>query len=67
MGGGTRTTRDPRYQQALRLLAQIKEERTEIEQGLRPQPAPGFQAVVEPEALRPKVLRRTLSGPIAIR
>jgi HK97 family phage prohead protease len=60
-------TRDPRYQHALRLLGQIKEDRAEIEQGLRPQPAPGLEAAVEPEAMRPKVLRRVLSGPITIR
>lgn len=60
-------TRDPRYQGALRLGAQIKEERAEIERRLRPQPALGLEAAVQPEALRPKVLRRVVSGPIAIR
>ena len=60
-------TRDPRDQGALRLGAQIKEERAEIERRLRPQPAPGLEAAVQPEALRPKVLRRVVSGPIAIR
>jgi hypothetical protein len=50
-----------------KLRALIKKERAEIEQRLRPQPASGRDAAVEPEALRPKVLRRVLSGPIAIR
>jgi hypothetical protein len=60
-------TRERRYQRLLRLRAQIQEQRAEIEQRLRPQPAPGLDAAVEPEALRPKVLRRVLSGPITIR
>jgi HK97 family phage prohead protease len=60
-------TRERRYQRVLRLRAQIQEQRAEIEQRLRPQPAPGLDAAVEPEALRPKVLHRLVSGPIAIR
>jgi HK97 family phage prohead protease len=56
-------TRNPRYQAALRLLAEITADRAEIEQRLRPQPDP---EAAEAEALRPKVLRRVLSGPIAI-
>jgi HK97 family phage prohead protease len=60
-------TRARRYQRVLRLRAQIQEQRAEIEERLRPQPAPGLDAAVEPEALRPKVLRRVLSGPITIR
>ena len=60
-------TRERRYQRLLRLRAQIQEQRAQIEQRLRPQPASGLDAAVEPEAVRPKVLRRVLSGPITIR
>jgi HK97 family phage prohead protease len=57
-------TRDPRYQRVLRLREEIAEERAEIERHLRPQPDP--QTAAEAEALRPKVVRRVLSGPITI-
>ncbi len=60
-------TRERRYQRLLRLRAQIEEQRAQIEQRLRPQPASGLEAAVEPEAVRPKVLRRVLSGPITVR
>jgi hypothetical protein len=58
-----RYTRNPRYQAALRLLAEITADRAEIEQRLRPQPDP---EAAEAEALRPKLLRRVLSSPITI-
>jgi hypothetical protein len=56
-------TRDPRYQRVIRLQEEIAEERAQIERRLRPQPDP---EAAEAEALRPKVLRRVLSSPIAI-
>jgi hypothetical protein len=60
-----RYTRNPRYQAALRLLAEITADRAQIEQRL-PQPE-GPETAILAEAMRPKVLRRVLSGPITIR
>jgi HK97 family phage prohead protease len=57
-------TSERRYQRVLRLRAQIQEQRAEIERRL-PQPRP--EAAVLAKAMRPKVLRRVLSGPITIR
>jgi HK97 family phage prohead protease len=56
---------DWRYQRVLQLQAQIAEQRAEIERRM-PQPA-GLEAAALAEAMRPKILRRALSGPIAIR
>jgi hypothetical protein len=57
-----RYTNDPRYEAALRLLQTNAEMRAEIERRLRPLPDRAMGA-----AVRPKVLRRELSGPITIR
>jgi HK97 family phage prohead protease len=55
-------TRDLDYQLLLRQLEEIAEERAELEQSLHPQPDPAIA-----EALRPRILRRNLSGPITVR
>jgi hypothetical protein len=47
------------------LLAEITADRSEIERRL-PQPA-GLEAAALAEAMRPKILRRTLNGPITMR
>ena len=64
---GLRTDRsryqdDPRYQTAVRLLGENATVRAELEGRLRPLPDRAVGA-----AVRPKILRRELSGPITIR
>jgi HK97 family phage prohead protease len=60
-----RYTHSPRYQRLVRLHEENAEERAEIERRLRPQPKP--EAAVLAEALRPKTIRRVVSGPITVR
>jgi HK97 family phage prohead protease len=56
---------DPRYQRVLQLRQRLAETRAGIELATANGDVP--EAAAEPEALQPKVLRRVLSGPIAIR
>jgi hypothetical protein len=51
---------DRRYQRVLQLRRQIAQQRAELEASIEPKAAAD-------QVLRPKVLRRVVSGPIAIR